>query len=120
MLCVLIYINIKFSYVELRIKYKLYDFYSRVPISILMALGSVHHFLIEERQRMKVGLILETGEAREVHHICVLLGYGADGICPYLVFEMAQNLRADYVLDESMTDHVIFKVKIYNTYYLFN
>ena len=77
-----------------------------------MALGAVHHFLIEERQRMKVGLILETGEAREVHHICVLLGYGADAICPYLVFEMARNLRADFVLDESMTDDVIFKVKI--------
>ncbi|OXU24667.1 hypothetical protein TSAR_002428 [Trichomalopsis sarcophagae] len=81
----------------------------RVPVSILMALGAVHHHLIEERQRMKVGIILETGEAREVHHICVLLGYGADGICPYLVFEMAQNLRADFVLDESMTDDVIYK-----------
>lgn len=77
-----------------------------------MALGATHHHLIEERQRMKVGLILETGEAREVHHMCVLLGYGADGICPYLVFEMAKDLRADYVLDESMTDEVIFKVLI--------
>ncbi|KAJ8680883.1 hypothetical protein QAD02_016670 [Eretmocerus hayati] len=81
----------------------------RVPVSILMALGAVHHHLIEERQRMKVGLLLETGEAREVHHICVLLGYGADGICPYLVFEMAQNLRADFVLEKSNTDDVIFK-----------
>ncbi|XP_014214359.1 putative glutamate synthase [NADPH] isoform X1 [Copidosoma floridanum] len=81
----------------------------RVPVSIVLALGSVHHFLIEERQRMKVGLILETGEAREVHHMCVLLGYGADGICPYLVFEMAKDLRSDFVLDQSMTDQVIFK-----------
>ncbi|XP_058809290.1 uncharacterized protein LOC131674568 [Phymastichus coffea] len=81
----------------------------RVPVSILMALGATHHYLIEERQRMKVGIILETGEAREVHHMCVLLGYGADGICPYLVFEMAKNLRADYVLDDSMADEVIFK-----------
>lgn len=80
---------------------------------MLMALGAAHHHLIEERQRMKVGIILETGEAREVHHMCVLLGYGADGICPYLVFEMAQNLRADFVLDESMTDDVIYKVNIY-------
>lgn len=78
-----------------------------------MALGAVHHHLIEERQRMKVGLILETGEAREVHHICVLLGYGADGICPYLVFEMAQNLRADFVLDKTNTDDFIFKVCIF-------
>ncbi|EFN72550.1 Glutamate synthase [NADH], amyloplastic [Camponotus floridanus] len=82
---------------------------SRVPVSSLLALGGVHHHLIEERQRMKVGLILETAEAREVHHICVLLGYGADAICPYLVFEMAKNLRADHVFDETFTDDVIYK-----------
>nr|XP_050862709.1 uncharacterized protein LOC127069596 isoform X1 [Vespula vulgaris] len=81
----------------------------RVPVSSLLALGAVHHFLIEERQRMKVGLILETAEAREVHHICVLLGYGADAICPYLVFEMAKNLRADGVFDYTYTDEVIYK-----------
>lgn len=50
-----------------------------VPMSSLLALGATHHYLIEERQRMKVALLLETGEAREVHHMCVLLGYGADG-----------------------------------------
>ncbi|KYN05005.1 Glutamate synthase [NADH], amyloplastic [Cyphomyrmex costatus] len=82
---------------------------TRIPVSSLLALGAVHHHLIEERQRMKVGLILETAEAREVHHICVLLGYGADAICPYLVFEMAKNLRADYVFDETFTDDVIYK-----------
>nr|XP_046492605.1 glutamate synthase [NADH] isoform X2 [Neodiprion pinetum] len=80
----------------------------RVPVSTLLAQGAVHHFLIEERQRMKVGLILETAEAREVHHMCVLLGYGADAICPYLVFEMARSLRADGVLDESCTDDIMF------------
>ncbi|XP_076674514.1 uncharacterized protein LOC143372318 isoform X2 [Andrena cerasifolii] len=79
----------------------------RIPVSSLMALGAVHHHLIEERQRMKVGLILETGEAREVHHICLLLGYGADAICPYLVFEMARNLRADGVLESSLTDNAL-------------
>ncbi|XP_053987028.1 uncharacterized protein LOC128880703 isoform X1 [Hylaeus volcanicus] len=77
----------------------------RVPVSSLLTLGAVHHHLIEERQRMKVGLIVETAEAREVHHICLLLGYGADAICPYLVFEMARNLRADGVLDSSLTDN---------------
>ncbi|XP_015429364.1 PREDICTED: putative glutamate synthase [NADPH] isoform X2 [Dufourea novaeangliae] len=79
----------------------------RVPVSSLLALGAVHHHLIEERQRMKVGLILETGEAREVHHVCLLLGYGADAICPYVVFEMARNLRADGVLDSSLTDNAL-------------
>ena len=61
---------------------------------------------------MKVGILLETAEAREVHQICVLLGYGADGICPYLVFEMAKNLRADFVFDQSFTDELIYKVII--------
>ncbi|XP_023287583.1 putative glutamate synthase [NADPH] isoform X4 [Orussus abietinus] len=80
----------------------------RVPVSILLALGAVHHHLIESRHRMKVGLIAETGEAREVHHMCVLLSYGADAICPYLVFETAMNLRADGVLDQSLTDEIMF------------
>lgn len=61
---------------------------------------------------MKVGLILETAEAREVHHVCVLLGYGADAICPYLVFEIAKNLRADNVFDDSFTDDVIYTVNL--------
>lgn len=79
----------------------------RVPVSSLLVLGAVHHYLIEERQRMKVGLIIETAEAKEVHHICLLLGYGADAICPYLVFEMARNLRMDGVLDSSLTDNAL-------------
>lgn len=87
--------------------------FRRVPVSIMLALGSVHHFLIEERQRMKVGLIAETGEAREVHHMCVLLGYGADAICPYLVFEMARNLREEGVLDQSFNDEIMYKVRLF-------
>lgn len=82
----------------------------RVPVSSLLTLGAVHHNLIEERQRMKVGLIVETAEAREVHQICLLLGYGADAICPYLVFEMARNLRADGVLDSALTDNALCAV----------
>lgn len=81
----------------------------RLPVSTLMALGATHHHLIEERQRMKVGLILETGEAREVHHMCVLLGYGADAICPYLVFETMSTLKAEGVIDASLSDKEIFK-----------
>lgn len=81
----------------------------RAPISALLALGAVHHYLIETRLRMKVGLIVETAEAREVHHICVLLGYGADAICPYLVFELAEALRDETVIDPSMTNDAIYK-----------
>lgn len=79
----------------------------RVPISSLLSLGAVHHHLIDKRQRMKVGLIVETGEAREVHHICVLLGYGADAICPYLVFETLAALRAEAKL--KLSDEEMFK-----------
>ncbi|XP_043207721.1 glutamate synthase [NADH]-like isoform X1 [Amphibalanus amphitrite] len=80
----------------------------RVPVSPLLVLGATHHHLIEERQRMKVGLIVETGEAREVHQMCVLLGFGADAICPYMVFEIMAALREEKVLDETFTDKVIF------------
>lgn len=69
--------------------------------SILLVLGATHHYLINERQRMKVALILETGEAREVHHMCVLLGYGADAICPYLVFETVAALREEGIIQLS-------------------
>ncbi|RZC34842.1 glutamate synthase 1 [NADH], chloroplastic [Asbolus verrucosus] len=81
----------------------------RVPISSLLSLGAVHHHLIEMRARMKVALVVESGEAREVHHICVLLGYGADAICPYLALELASSLRDQGVLDTSLTDEVIFQ-----------
>jgi glutamate synthase (NADPH/NADH) large chain len=49
--------------------------------------GSVHQFLVAQAKRSQIGLILETGEAREVHHHCLLVGYGADAINPYLAFE---------------------------------
>lgn len=81
----------------------------RVPISSLLALGATHHHLIESRSRMKVALIVESAEAREVHHICVLLGYGADAICPYLALELASSLRDQGVLDTSLTDEVIYQ-----------
>lgn len=81
----------------------------KVPVSALLALGALHHHLIETRQRMKVGLIVETAEAREVHHMCVLLGYGADVICPYLVFELAMSLRDDNILSPSISDDDIYR-----------
>ncbi|CAH1799875.1 unnamed protein product [Owenia fusiformis] len=80
-----------------------------VPISSLLALGAVHHYLIREKLRMKVGLIVETGEAREVHQFCVLVGYGCDAICPYMVFETMAKLRQQGVLEPTLTDDVIFE-----------
>ncbi|CAI9738925.1 glutamate synthase [NADPH] [Octopus vulgaris] len=79
-----------------------------VPISSLMAVGTIHHHLISVKLRMKVGLIVETGEAREVHHFCTLIGYGADAICPYLVYELIADLRERKLVDESLTDLDIF------------
>lgn len=109
---------------NIKIKLKLlWYFFFRIPVSILLALGATHHHLIDLRLRMKVGLIVETGEAREVHQMCVLLGYGADGICPYLVFEMAKSLRAEGVLDSSFTDKILFEVSIkhyFNLFYINN
>jgi glutamate synthase (NADPH) large chain len=56
----------------------------------------VHHHLVRQAKRTQIGLILETGEAREVHHHCLLVGYGADAINPYLAFEaLWQALRDD-------------------------
>ena len=59
----------------------------RAPIPALLALGAVHHHLVREGTRLQVGLVVESGEPREVHHIACLLGYGAAAVCPYLAFE---------------------------------
>ncbi|GAV52115.1 hypothetical protein ZYGR_0AG01060 [Zygosaccharomyces rouxii] len=59
----------------------------RVAISSLIAVGAIHHHLVRCKQRSHVAIILETGEAKEVHHFSVLLGYGCDGIFPYLTME---------------------------------
>ncbi|HUK91069.1 MAG TPA: glutamate synthase large subunit, partial [Blastocatellia bacterium] len=61
------------------------------PIPALLAVSAIHHHLIREGTRTQVGLILETGEPREVHHFALLLGYGAAAINPYLAFETLQD-----------------------------
>ncbi|XP_071041561.1 uncharacterized protein [Parasteatoda tepidariorum] len=78
-----------------------------VPVSALLALGAVHLHLVKERQRMKVGLIVETGEAREVHQLCVLLGYGADAICPYLVYDIAFGINLELPFSLAISTEVI-------------
>ena len=57
------------------------------PIPALLAISAVHHHLIRAGTRTLVGLVVESGEPREVHHMAVLLGYGASAICPYLAYE---------------------------------
>ncbi len=68
----------------------------RIPISSLLAVGALHHWLVERKLRTRVGLILESGEAREVHHFCALLGYGADAIYPHLAFAALQKLHDEH------------------------
>ncbi|HEY0583180.1 MAG TPA: glutamate synthase large subunit [Chloroflexota bacterium] len=64
------------------------------PIPSLLLTSAVHHHLIREKTRTKVGLIVETGDAREVHHMALLVGYGAGAINPYLAFESIEDLIA--------------------------
>jgi len=59
----------------------------RVPVSALLATGAVHHHLVRNHDRTRIGLVLESGEAREVQHFCLLTGFGIDAINPYLAFE---------------------------------
>ncbi|RAK52803.1 glutamate synthase large subunit [Phenylobacterium deserti] len=66
----------------------------RIPIPAALATAAVHHHLIRQGLRMQTGLVIETGEAREVHHFCVLAGYGAEAVNPYLAFETLEQLRA--------------------------
>jgi glutamate synthase (NADPH/NADH) large chain len=62
------------------------------PIPALLLVSAVHHHLTDEKARTRVGLVVETGEAREVHHMAVLLGFGAAAINPYLAFETIDDL----------------------------
>src|SRR4051794_7833059 len=66
-----------------------------VPIPALLATASVHHHLIRQGLRTKTGIVVETGEAREVHHMCVLAGYGAEAINPYLAFATLEQIRTE-------------------------
>ncbi len=62
------------------------------PIPSLLAVAGVHHHMIREGTRTQVGLVLESGEPREVHHFCLLLGYGCGAINPYLAFETLDDM----------------------------
>lgn len=67
----------------------------RVPISSAMVSGALHHHLVRSQARTRVMLVVDSGEAREVHHMCVLLGYGADAIFPRAVFRALVALKEE-------------------------
>ncbi len=66
--------------------------HTRAPIPSLLAVAAVHHHLVRTKQRTTVGLVVETGDAREVHHIAMLIGFGAAAVNPYLAFESIEDL----------------------------
>src|SRR5262249_48289261 len=68
------------------------------PIPSLLLVSAVHHHLVRTKERLRVGLVVESGDCREVHHVALLLGYGAAAVNPYLAFETIENLVAHGVL----------------------
>jgi glutamate synthase (NADPH/NADH) large chain len=77
-----------------------------IPIPMLLAVAAVHHHLIAKGLRTSVGLVVETGEAREVHHFAALAGYGAEAINPWLAFESLAALKPDFP-DEVSPDEIV-------------
>ena len=75
------------------------------PIPSLLLTSAVHHHLVRTKQRTKVGLVVECGDAREVHHMALLIGYGAGAINPYLAFESIEDLIAEGLHGMGEVDH---------------
>src|SRR5690606_28564285 len=70
--------------------------------------GAVHHHLVRHHARTRIGLVLESGAAREVHHFATLVGYGADAINPYLAFEALMRLReADPTFEDTKPQKIV-------------
>ncbi len=85
-----------------------------IAISALVACSTVHHHLVKSQKRTRIGLVIETGEAREVHHHCLLFGYGADAINPYLAFESLWQAKEDGMLKATELkkyDDIVFAYK---------
>jgi len=74
----------------------------RLAIPALLATAAVHNHLIRKGLRTSVGLVLESGEPREIHHFCVLAGYGAEAINPYLAFETLSDMHANGELPDEV------------------
>jgi glutamate synthase domain-containing protein 2/glutamate synthase domain-containing protein 1/glutamate synthase domain-containing protein 3 len=78
----------------------------RVPIPSLLAVAAVHHHLVREGTRLRAGIVLESGEPREVHHFATLIGYGASAINPYLMLETLDGLVFDGLIKRIGQDGV--------------
>ncbi|MFD4181580.1 glutamate synthase large subunit [Rhodococcus sp. NPDC058514] len=69
--------------------------HARAPIPSLLAVSAVHHHLVRTKERTKVALVVETGDAREVHHLALLIGFGAAAVNPYLAMESIEDLVSE-------------------------
>lgn len=78
------------------------------PIPSLLAIGAVHHYLVEKRIRTHAGLLVEAGDVWEVHHFATIIGYGASAINPYMAFETIHTLNQQGALG-NITDEQAFK-----------
>ncbi|RQN08575.1 glutamate synthase large subunit [Aeromicrobium camelliae] len=72
------------------------------PIPSLLLTGAVHHHLVREKLRTQAGLLVEAGDVREVHHVALLIGYGATAVNPYLALETAEDLAREGVYVEGI------------------
>ncbi|KXX63675.1 glutamate synthase subunit alpha [Marichromatium gracile] len=80
---------------------------ARIAIPALLATAAVHNHLIRKGLRTSVGIVVETGEAREVHHFCVLAGYGAEAINPYLAFETLRSKHFEMHFPEEVDEQEV-------------
>lgn len=87
---------------------------NKVAIPALLATSAVHHHLIRKGLRTSVGLVVETGEAREVHHFCALAGYGAEAINPYLAFQTIIDMLPQLPEEMSARSAIVRYVKALN------
>src|SRR5205085_6074478 len=65
---------------------------TQTAIPSLLATAAVHHHLVRRGERTRCGLVVETGDAREVHHMCLLIGYGAGAVNPWVAFEAVDDM----------------------------
>ncbi|HVT21924.1 MAG TPA: glutamate synthase large subunit [Mycobacteriales bacterium] len=79
------------------------------PIPSLLLTSAVHHHLIREKTRTKVGLIVEAGDVREVHHVALLIGYGAAAVNPYLAMESVEDLVRSGIVTGVGADEAVHK-----------
>ncbi|MDR1496208.1 MAG: glutamate synthase large subunit [Clostridiales Family XIII bacterium] len=71
----------------------------KIPIPALLATSALHHYLVKNGTRTRISLVVETGEAREAHHLALLIGYGAEAVCPYLAYDTITEMAREGMLE---------------------